>query len=104
MPSRSESEASSPEPVPRNLGMLWATATAVAALGNWMLFDALPGVNWILWTGAAVVGLLLFSGLHRRPDRSVLLIVAPIAIAGAAAVTASPVLWALMAIAIVFFL
>jgi hypothetical protein len=85
--------------------LLWATASAVAGFGNWMLYDHLPGINWVLWTGAAVAGLLVFSRPRGHPPRSVLIMGgAAIVIAGAAAVTASPVLWALICVAIVFFL
>jgi hypothetical protein len=85
--------------------LLWATAAAVAGLGNWMLYDAQPGINWVLWTGAAVAGLLASSRSRGHPPRSILIMAgAPIAIAGAAAVTASPRLWALICLAIVFFL
>ncbi len=45
--------------------LLWATAAAVAGFGTWMLYDALPGINWVLWTGAAVAGLLMFSRTPR---------------------------------------
>jgi hypothetical protein len=70
-----------------------------------MLYDALPGINWVLWTGAAVAGLLVFSQPRGHPPRSVLIMGgAPIVIAGAAAVTASPRLWALICLAIVFLL
>ncbi|MFN0179576.1 MAG: DUF4153 domain-containing protein [Gemmatimonadales bacterium] len=83
----------------------WASAAAVAALGSWILFDALPGINWVLWTGAAVAGLLMFSRPRGRHPRSVLLIGgAAIVIAGAAAVTASEERSALIALAVVFFL
>ncbi len=86
-------------------GRLWATAAAVAGFGTWVLFGALPGINWILWTAAAVAGLRVFSRPRGQPQRSVLILsAAPIVIAGAAAVTASEGLWALIALAIVFFL
>ncbi len=85
--------------------LLWATAATVAGFGNWMLYDALPGINWVLWTGAAVAGLSLFSRPRHDPPRSGLLMGgAPIVIAGAAAVTASPGLWALICLGVVFFL
>lgn len=83
----------------------WATAAAVAGFGNWMLYDARPGINWVLWTGAAVAGLLMFSRPRGHPPRSVLIMgVAPIVMAGAAAVTASPGLGALIGLVIVCFL
>ena len=84
---------------------LWATAAAVAGFGTWMLFDALPGINWFLWTGAAVAGLLVFSRPRAHPPRSVLVMGgAAIVIAGAAAVTTSEPLWVLICLAVVFFL
>ena len=85
--------------------LLWATAAAVAGFGSWMLYDALPGINWALWTGAAVAGLLVFSRPRGHPPRTVLIMGGvSIVIAGAAAVTASPGLWALICLTIVFFL
>ncbi len=86
-------------------GVLWGTAAAVAAFGTWMLYDALPGINWVLWTGAAVAGLLGCTRPRGRPPRALLVLGgAAIVIAGAAAVTASPLLWALICLAVVFFL
>ena len=71
---------------------LWASAAAVAALGAWVLFDAHPGLNWPLWTGAAAAGLIALHR-HKRADSSanpvLLLGIAATTIAGAAAVTAS---------------
>jgi hypothetical protein len=85
--------------------LLWTTAAAVAGLGTGMLYDALPGINWALWTGAAVAGLLAHARRRGHPPRSVLLVGgAPVVIAGAAAVTSSPRLWALICLAIVFLL
>ena len=83
--------------------LLRATAAAVAGFGTWMLYDALPGLNWVLWTGAAAAGLLVYS----RPRRQQALLIvagAPVVIAGAAAVTASPPLRALICLAVMFFL
>lgn len=40
--------------------IIWVAAVAVAALGSWVLYDALPGINWGLWTTAAALGLFLF--------------------------------------------
>ena len=96
--------SSSSDPVLGEPRLLWATAGAVAGFGTWMLYDALPGINWLLWTGAAVAGLLVVSQ-PRNPPRSLLIMGgAPIVIAGAAAVTASPSLWALICLAIGCFL
>lgn len=84
--------------------LLWAAAAAVAAFGSWMLYDALPGINWVLWTGAAVAGLRLLSRPRGNSPSVLILGGASIVIAGAAAVTASPPLWALICLTIVFFL
>jgi hypothetical protein len=83
--------------------LLWATAVVVAGLGSWILYDALPGINWVLWTGAAVAGLLVCTRPRGRPPQAVLIMGGiPVVIAGAAAVTASPGLWALICLAVVF--
>lgn len=105
MTGRAEGRRQAPGAVWGNPALLWAVAAAVAGVGSWILYDARPGINWFLWTGAAVAGLLAFSRLRRRPARSVLLTGgAPVVIAGGAAVTASPRVSALIAIAIVFLL
>ena len=52
--------------------LLWAAAAAVAAFGNWMFYDALPGINWIMWTAAATTALLAFSGGRGQLPRFVL--------------------------------
>jgi hypothetical protein len=82
---------------------LWATAIAVAGLGSWILFDALPGINWVLWTGAAVAGLLACARRRGPVPAPVLVLGATgIIIAGAAAVTASEPLAALICLAVIF--
>lgn len=102
---RKLSEGSSAGAVADNPGLLWIAATAVAGLGTWVLYDALPGINWVLWTGAAVAGLLLSARRGSHSSRSVLVMGgASIVIAGGAAVTASPLLWALICVAVIFFL
>lgn len=104
---RDRSEDSSPPSgaAQSDLRLLWALAAVVAGLGTWMLYDALPGINWVLWTSAALGGLLVFSRPRRhRPPASWIMDGAPIVIAGAASVTASPRLWALICLAIVFLL
>lgn len=85
--------------------LLWATAATIAAFGSWMLFNALPGINWVLWTGSAVAGLLLVARPRGDSQRSAAIMGgAATAIAGAAAVTASQGLSALICIGVVFFL
>jgi hypothetical protein len=77
------------QPVYRSPAALWAAGIAVAALGAWILFDALPGVNWAIWTFAAAVGLFTFvrSGFSASSPVSWLTTLA-VVIAGGAAVTA----------------
>ena len=73
--------------------VLWAAAAAVAAFGTWVMYDALPGMNWVLWTGAAAAGLVAVARSRGAGGRSVLVTgAAATVIAGAAALTASPVL------------
>lgn len=86
-------------------GTLWPAAAAIAAFGTWMFFDALPGVNWILWTGAAATCLVLFTRPRGDARRSVVIMgTTATVIAGVAAVTSSPWLWALSCLGVMFFL
>ncbi|MDQ3555675.1 MAG: DUF4173 domain-containing protein [Gemmatimonadota bacterium] len=76
--------------------LIWTAAVAVAALGNWMLFDCMPGINWVLWTTAAVAG--LFAFVRQRRSAGAVAFVGGLAmvIAGAAAVTANEVMQVLI--------
>ncbi len=85
--------------------LLWPAAAAVAALGTWVMFDALPGLNWALWTGAAAGGLVALARNRGAGARSVLATgAAATVIAGAAALTASPVLHVLICASVIVFL
>ncbi len=85
--------------------LLWASSAAVATLGAWVLFDALPGINWVLWTAAAVTGLHRLTRAHEQAPRPPLFIrAAPIAIAGAAVFTTSEQLLVLVAVSGIFYL
>ncbi len=67
--------------------VLWLLAIAVAALGTWTIFQALPGINWGLWTTGAVLGVFRF--LRVPVSRALLLpAVGAVVIAFGAAVTA----------------
>ena len=37
---------------------LWGTAAAVATLATWIIFDAFPGINWVIWTATIAAGLI----------------------------------------------
>ncbi len=87
--------------VAAELGPLWASAIALGALGAAICFDAMPGVNWALWTAFAASGLAVF--IRRTQGRLHYTVVIPIAlaivIAAGAAVTADPIFagWILIA-------
>jgi heme/copper-type cytochrome/quinol oxidase subunit 3 len=42
-------------------GTVWAAAVPLAALGDWILFDTQPGLNWLIWSACAHSLLFLFS-------------------------------------------
>jgi hypothetical protein len=85
--------------------LLWTAALAVAGLGTAILYDALPGINWALWTAAAGAGLAGFARRRGRLSPPVLLLsAASIGVAGAAGVTASPVILLLACGTVVFLL
>lgn len=85
--------------------MQWVAAAAVAALGAWVLFDAQPGVNWPIWTAAAVTGLILFASKrspgHRPP---IGLGVLAVVISGSAVVSASPFIGVLAVASVILLL
>lgn len=85
--------------------LLWTAAVTVAAFGTWVMFDALPGLNWVLWTASAAAGLAALARHQGVEARSVVLSgAAATLIAGAATFTASPPLHALICVSVVVFL
>lgn len=101
-PATATGGAATNEPAP-----IWAVAAAVAAFGAWVLYDALPGINWVLWTGAATAGLVTLTIRRHQgnsPRAVIFLGAVPVVIAGAAAVTASPHILALVFLAVVLLL
>ena len=71
---------------PREL-TIWLAAIGVAALGTWILYDGLPGINWGVWTTAAALGLFFFQ--RASLSRAVVIpAAAAIVIASGATVTA----------------
>jgi hypothetical protein len=99
-----------PDATTQSAGRLWATAAPVAALGAWIMFDARPGLNWLLWTGAAATGLTALHRAHRAPRAVQSRIVVPslgavaTLIAGAATVTASDLLHVVIVASVVILL
>jgi hypothetical protein len=82
---------------------LWITAVAVALLGAWIMYDALPGVNWGLWTLAAAVGLVLVVGLRgAAPGKpSILMLIAAVVFAAGASITAAELIAALICLSVI---
>ena len=75
------------------LGLLWSLACLSGILGGMVLFDALPGINWILWTSVTIAGLIAY----RRPDRATMRVLAlplgfALILATGASVTTTPIL------------
>ncbi|HEX2721412.1 MAG TPA: DUF4173 domain-containing protein [Gemmatimonadaceae bacterium] len=88
-----------------SIGTLWTAALAIAALGTWVLFDSLPGINWLIWTASAAACLLLFPRLENRMSRPLLTVAGmAILISGGAVGTADPFIGFLMFIGIIGFL
>lgn len=88
-----------------NPKLVWLAAIIVAAIGSWIMFDALPGANWGIWTAAASVGLIIVARDRGTLDSSTLLIVATATVlAVGAAITADPFMHALICLAVMVFL
>ncbi|HMA21215.1 MAG TPA: DUF4153 domain-containing protein, partial [Gemmatimonadaceae bacterium] len=82
--------------------VLWASALAVAGLGTWLMFDAMPGINWGIWTGAAAAVLFVFAR-KRAPTLVVLAFTATVLALGAS-ITADPVMSALIVLSVILYL
>ena len=82
---------------------LWAAAIAVAAFGTYVMYDAVPGINWGSWTLAAAAGLFLFL---RTAGPNTVWITSAIAvvIAFGASITADPFIHALIVLSVILFL
>jgi hypothetical protein len=89
----------------RPAGTVWLAALLVTALGTWILFDAKPGVNWLIWTAIAATTLFLFVP-RSTASRSTLFTVAgaAILIAGGATVTADEFLNFLIVLSVISYM
>lgn len=90
---------------PRGAAAVWTAALAVAALGTWVMYDALPGINWTVWTLLASAALLMFVRVRERSAPSVVAIGAlAVATAGGAAISANPVMHVGIFLAVILYL
>jgi hypothetical protein len=83
--------------------ILWAAAIAVAGLGTWVMYDALPGINWGAWTLAAAAGLFLF--LRTAGSRTIWLTTGTaVVIAFGTSITSAPEITALICLSVILLL
>lgn len=76
----------------RSSGPLWLASIGLATLATWICFDAMPGINWLIWTAAAAGALVFFTRRRRRDGMVVeVLAVAAVIASGSAAVSDSPI-------------
>jgi hypothetical protein len=82
---------------------LWIGALAVALLGAWIMYDALPGVNWGIWTLAAALGLVwIVRARNATPGRpSMLILITAVVLAAGASITAGELVSALICLSVI---
>ena len=95
----SQSDASRNHPLP----LLWATAIAIAAIGTAIMYDAMPGINWTIWSSLAALGLLLFARERTAPALLVPVAIVIVVSAGASITTTEPVI-ALICLSVILYL
>jgi len=73
------------------IAAVWIAAITSAFLGAAILYDASPGINWVIWVASAATALIVARTLSRLPiDRPVLILLAwATLLASAAAFTAN---------------
>lgn len=85
--------------------MVWIAALLVTAFGDWVMFEAMPGINWALWTALASVGLIVIARACGRLDRSMLIMLGTATLGAiGAAITATEYLLALTCLGVMLFL
>jgi hypothetical protein len=82
---------------------LWTAAIAAAAFGTWVMYDALPGINWGTWTLIAAAGLFLFL---RTAERRTIWVTTAVAVvlAFGASITSDEFIQALICLSVILFL
>jgi len=84
-----------------NPRLVWAAALIVAALGAYIMFDAMPGLNWGIWTAAASVGLLLVARDRGTSGTPLLLVLTTaVVLAAGAGVTADQIMVGFICLAV----
>ena len=85
--------------------MVWASAIAVSAIGAWIMFDAMPGVNWGFWTAAASIGLIALARARGTLDTSTLVMLGTATLlAIGAAITADETMHVFICLGVMLFL
>src|SRR5688500_14008 len=86
-------------------GLAWFAALAAAALGSYIMFDALPGLNWGIWTVVASLGLgAVMRARGTLNSSSLLMLVTATVLASGASITSTEFLHALSALGVMLFL
>jgi hypothetical protein len=89
----------------RDTRLVWAAAIIVAAIGAWLMFDALPGINWGIWTACASLGLVTLMRARDTLNGSALLMLGTATIlAGGASINAESPIVALSCLGVMLFL
>ena len=88
-----------------NPALVWAGALIAAGIGAYIMFDAVPGVNWGIWVAASSVGLALVARARGTLGTPTLLMLGTATVlAAGAAVTADPTITALICLSVMLFL
>jgi hypothetical protein len=83
----------------------WGAALVVAGIGAYIMYDAIPGLNWGIWTALAAIGLIAVMRARGTLNSSVLLMLAlATALAIGASVTAHELIDALICLGVILFL
>jgi len=85
--------------------LVWAAALVAAGIGAYVMYDAMPGVNWGIWTALASLGLIVVMRARGTLNNSALLMLATATVlAVGASITADPFIDALICLGVILFL
>jgi hypothetical protein len=86
------------DPAERSIAPLWILAIIASGIATWVCYDAIPGINWLLWVAVVAAGVTYFA--RNGPGESIrpvhVLAGIPVVLAAGAAITANPVMMALI--------